>query len=96
MYFQEKDGYTESWKLIDFSAACFVGSYYSYNAKIKLNYSAPEVIIANEKKIKIKVDFTMDMFSFGLILYFLETGNFSKEIFFFFVKSLLNGVMNFN
>ncbi|CAG8504900.1 20843_t:CDS:10 [Rhizophagus irregularis] len=75
MYFQEKDGYTESWKLIDFSAACFVGSYYSYNAKIKLNYSAPEVIIANEKKIKIKVDFTMDMFSFGLILYFLETGH---------------------
>uniref|UniRef100_U9UD93 Protein kinase domain-containing protein n=1 Tax=Rhizophagus irregularis (strain DAOM 181602 / DAOM 197198 / MUCL 43194) TaxID=747089 RepID=U9UD93_RHIID len=74
MYFQEKDGHTESWKLIYFDTACFVGSYYSYNAKIKLNYSAPEVVIANEKKIKIKVDFAMDMFSFGLILYFLETG----------------------
>ncbi|CAB5186400.1 kinase-like protein [Rhizophagus irregularis] len=74
MYFQEKDGHTESWKLIYFDTACFVGSYYSYNAKIKLNYSAPEVVIANEKKIKIKADFAMDMFSFGLILYFLETG----------------------
>ncbi|PKY12319.1 kinase-like protein [Rhizophagus irregularis] len=74
MYFQEKDGHTESWKLIYFDTACFVDSYYSYNAKIKLNYSAPEVVIANEKKIKIKADFAMDMFSFGLILYFLETG----------------------
>ncbi|PKY49984.1 kinase-like protein [Rhizophagus irregularis] len=75
MYFQEKDGYTESWKLIDFDTACFVGSYFLHYAKIKMNYSAPEVIRAYEKGIKIKADFAMDMFSFGLILYFLEIGH---------------------
>ncbi|RIA81591.1 kinase-like domain-containing protein [Glomus cerebriforme] len=73
MYFQEKDGYTENWKLIDFDTACFAGSYY---AKIKMNYSAPEVIRAHEEGIKIKADFTMDMFTFGLVLYFLEKGIF--------------------
>ncbi|PKK71424.1 kinase-like protein [Rhizophagus irregularis] len=82
MYFQEKDGYTESWKLIDFDTACVVGSYYSYYTKIQMNYSAPEVIKAYEKKIKIKADFAMDMFSFGLILYLLETGDFIKNSFF--------------
>jgi serine/threonine protein kinase len=82
MYFQEKDGYTESWKLIDFSAARFVGSNYSYNAKIIMNYSAPEIIMAYEREIRVKADFAMDMFSFGLILYFLETGNFLKLFFF--------------
>lgn len=77
MYFQGKDGYTKGWKLIDFGSACFVDSYDSYCRKFKINYSAPEVIKADEKNIRIKVDFTMDMFSFGLILYFLETGKFS-------------------
>jgi serine/threonine protein kinase len=71
MYFQENDGYTESWKLIDFDTACFVGSCY---AKFKMNYSAPEVIRAKEEGTKIKADFSMDMFSFGLVLYFIETG----------------------
>ncbi|RGB28186.1 kinase-like domain-containing protein [Rhizophagus diaphanus] len=75
MYFQEKDGYTESWKLIDFDTACFIGSYFLHHAKIKMNYSAPEVIEAYDKEIEIKVDFAMDMFSFGLILYFLEIGH---------------------
>ena len=89
MYFQEKDGYTESWKLIDFSAACFVGSYFLHHAKIKMNYSAPEVIEAYDKEIEIKADFAMDMFSFGLILYYLEIGNFLIK---FFACSLCNDV----
>ncbi|GES83604.1 kinase-like domain-containing protein [Rhizophagus clarus] len=46
MYFQDKNGSSGSWKLIDFSTACSTGSNYS-----------------------------LDMFSFGLILYFLETGH---------------------
>ncbi|PKK59532.1 kinase-like protein [Rhizophagus irregularis] len=71
MFFQENNGCVESWKLIDFDTACFAGSYY---AKIKMNYSAPEVIRAQEEGIEIKADFSMDMFSFGLVLYFIETG----------------------
>ena len=73
MYFQERDGYAESWKLIDFDAACFAGS---DDVKITMNYSAPEVIRAREKNEEIKAEFAMDMFSFGLVLYFLETGTF--------------------
>uniref|UniRef100_U9UJP5 Protein kinase domain-containing protein n=1 Tax=Rhizophagus irregularis (strain DAOM 181602 / DAOM 197198 / MUCL 43194) TaxID=747089 RepID=U9UJP5_RHIID len=71
MFFQENNGCVESWKLIDFDTACFASSYY---AKIKMNYSAPEVIRAQEEGIEIKADFSMDMFSFGLVLYFIETG----------------------
>lgn len=78
MFFQENNGCVESWKLIDFDTACFASSYY---AKIKMNYSAPEVIRAQEEGIEIKADFSMDMFSFGLVLYFIETG-----IFFFFSR----------
>ena len=74
MYFQEKDGCTESWKLIDFDTACFVGT---DHLKITTNYSAPEVLRADKEKANVKVNFAMDMFSFGLILYFLETGIFS-------------------
>ena len=71
MFFQEKDGYTESWKLIDFDAACLVDEDY---VNIVTNYSAPEVMRADEQKTKITANFAMDMFSFGLVLYFLETG----------------------
>jgi serine/threonine protein kinase len=79
MYFQEKDGYTENWKLIDFDTACFVNT---DNVKIKTNYSAPEVLRAYEEGAEIKANFAMDMFSFGLILYFLETGIlFSRNIY---------------
>ena len=73
MYFQEKDGYTERWKLIDFDSACFADSL-NY-VKVITNYSAPEIIRAHDKGIEIRANFAMDMFSFGLILYFLETGN---------------------
>ena len=79
MYFQEKDGYTESWKLIDFDAACFAGS---DNVKIITNYSAPEVKRARENGKEIVAEFALDMFSFGLVLYFLETGNSFKTLFF--------------
>ncbi|CAI2162136.1 5761_t:CDS:10 [Funneliformis geosporum] len=71
MYFQEKDG--ERWKLIDFDAACFVGS--SNHVNLITNYSAPEVIKAYDEKIEIIANFAMDMFSFGLILYLFETGH---------------------
>ena len=74
MYFQEKDGCTERWKLIDFDAACLAGR--SNHIKTITNYSAPEVIRAFDEGIEIKANFAMDMFSFGLILYFLETGIF--------------------
>ncbi|CAI2162134.1 5760_t:CDS:10 [Funneliformis geosporum] len=70
MYFQEKDG--ERWKLIDFDEACFVGS--SNYVNLITNYSAPEVIKAYDKKIEIIANFAIDMFSFGLVLYYLETG----------------------
>ncbi len=82
MYFQEKDGYTERWKFIDFDTACFAGS--SDYVKIITNYSAPEVIKAYDEGIKIRADFAMDIFSFGLILYFLETGIFLYFYFYFF------------
>uniref|UniRef100_U9SUG7 Protein kinase domain-containing protein n=1 Tax=Rhizophagus irregularis (strain DAOM 181602 / DAOM 197198 / MUCL 43194) TaxID=747089 RepID=U9SUG7_RHIID len=72
MYFQEKDGYAENWKLIDFDTACFVNT---DNVKITTNYSAPEVLRAHKEETVIKANFAMDMFSFGLILYFLETGH---------------------
>ncbi|PKB97781.1 kinase-like protein [Rhizophagus irregularis] len=71
MYFQEKDGYTERWKLIDFDSACISDK---DDVKIVTNYSAPEVIRARENGTEIKANFAMDMFSFGLVLYFLETG----------------------
>ncbi|GES76937.1 kinase-like domain-containing protein [Rhizophagus clarus] len=71
MYFQEKDGYTERWKLIDFDSACIADK---DDVKIVTNYSAPEIIRAQDSKIEIKANFAMDMFSFGLVLYFLETG----------------------
>ncbi|CAG8568541.1 13370_t:CDS:10 [Funneliformis mosseae] len=71
MYFQEKDG--ERWKLIDFDDACFVGS--SNYVTFITNYSAPEVIKAYDKGIEIEANFAMDMFSFGLVLYYLETGH---------------------
>ncbi|RIA81455.1 kinase-like domain-containing protein [Glomus cerebriforme] len=72
MYFQEKNGYTESWKLIDFDAAGFVDR---DDVKIVTNYSAPEVLRAHQKGTNIKANFAMDMFSFGLVLYFFETGD---------------------
>jgi serine/threonine protein kinase len=71
MYFQEKVGYAERWKLIDFDSACIADQDV---VKIVTNYSAPEIIRAHENGTKIKANFAMDMFSFGLILYFLETG----------------------
>ena len=79
MFFKETDG-TECWKLIDFDAACSVDS--SDYVKFKMDYSAPEVIRAYNKGENIKASFEMDNFSFGLILYFLETGIFFKRIFF--------------
>ncbi|PKC55367.1 kinase-like protein [Rhizophagus irregularis] len=36
---------------------------------------APEIIRSHENKTEIKANFAMDMFSFGLVLYFLETGH---------------------
>ncbi|CAI2181887.1 15034_t:CDS:10, partial [Funneliformis geosporum] len=73
MHFQEKNGYNDRWKLANFDAACFDDS--SEYINIIKNYSAPEIIRAYDKGIKIRANFAMDMFSFGLILYFLETGN---------------------
>ncbi|CAG8512504.1 11313_t:CDS:10 [Funneliformis caledonium] len=46
MHFQEKNGYTERWKLANFDTACFADT-----------------------------NFAMDMFSFGLTLYFIDTEN---------------------
>ena len=80
MCFQEKNGCTEKWKLIDFDAACFVDS--MNDIKIITNYSAPEVIRAYDEGTEISANFAIDMFSFGLILYFLETGIFF-ELFLF-------------
>ncbi|GES76941.1 kinase-like domain-containing protein [Rhizophagus clarus] len=71
MYFQEKDGYTERWKLIDFDSACIADR---DCVKIVTNYSAPEIIRAYKNGTEIKANFAMDMFSFGLVLYFLEKG----------------------
>ncbi|CAG8476122.1 17633_t:CDS:10 [Funneliformis caledonium] len=71
MYFQEKE--IGSWKLTDFDTACFTDSL--YDVQFTTNYSAPEVMRAYEKEIKIKANFSMDMFSLGLILYFIETGH---------------------
>ena len=73
MYFQKKDGHAERWKLIDFDTACIADRDF---VEIVTNYSAPEVIRAHEKGTEIKANFAMDMFSFGLVLYFLETGTF--------------------
>ncbi|CAB4383218.1 unnamed protein product [Rhizophagus irregularis] len=60
------------WKLIDFDSACIVDK---DDVKIVTNYSAPEIIRSHENKTEIKANFAMDMFSFGLVLYFLETGH---------------------
>jgi hypothetical protein len=73
MYFKNKDDYDERWKLIDFDSACIVDK---DDVKIITNYSAPEIIRSHENKTEIKANFAMDMFSFGLVLYFLETGTF--------------------
>ncbi|POG68228.1 kinase-like domain-containing protein [Rhizophagus irregularis DAOM 181602=DAOM 197198] len=72
MYFKNKDDYDERWKLIDFDSACIVDK---DDVKIITNYSAPEIIRSHENKTEIKANFAMDMFSFGLVLYFLETGH---------------------
>jgi hypothetical protein len=79
MFFKKKDGHAERWKLIDFDSACIVDKDI---VKIVTNYSAPEIIRAHENKTEIKANFAMDMFSFGLVLYFLETG------------TLFNGAVN--
>ncbi|CAB4425549.1 unnamed protein product [Rhizophagus irregularis] len=72
MYFKNKDDCDERWKLIDFDSACIVDK---DDVKIITNYSAPEIIRSHENKTEIKANFAMDMFSFGLVLYFLETGH---------------------
>jgi serine/threonine protein kinase len=76
MFFQEDDG-TERWKLIDFDAACPVDSI--VNVQFITNYSAPEVLRAHKNKAKIRASFATDIFSFGLILYYIETGIFFKK-----------------
>ena len=89
MFFKETDG-AECWKLIDFDAACSANS--SDYVKIKMDYSAPEVIRAHNNGENIKASFEMDIFSFGLILYFLETGISLKE-FFLFIECAVNLVI---
>jgi serine/threonine protein kinase len=83
MFFQNDDG-TERWKLIDFDSASHVNGY-DY-VKFITNYSAPEVARAYRDKYKIRANFATDIFSFGLILYYIETGIF---FFFFFFWSLI-------
>jgi hypothetical protein len=96
MYFQEKDGYTERWKLIDFDSACIADKDV---VKIVTNYSAPEIIRAHKNGTEIKANFAMDMFSFGLILYFLEKGTFFDDAINFPIKNnnlvaILNNLIN--
>ncbi|CAG8563351.1 7945_t:CDS:10 [Acaulospora morrowiae] len=59
------------WKLIDFGNACTV---YDVVKIVPTNYSSPEVLRAHDENISIKAHFAMDMFSFGMILMFIETG----------------------
>ncbi|CAJ0649905.1 14520_t:CDS:10 [Entrophospora sp. SA101] len=68
MYFRD-----ENWKLIDFDSACIADkTHVSKTTTIK--YCSPELIQAEEDGKWIKAQFSMDMFSFGLILYYIENG----------------------
>ncbi|CAH1764927.1 13089_t:CDS:10 [Entrophospora sp. SA101] len=63
----------ENWKLIDFDSACIADkTYVSKTTTIK--YCSPELIQAEGDGREIKAQFSMDMFSFGLILYYIENG----------------------
>nr|CAG8555408.1 8637_t:CDS:10 [Entrophospora candida] len=68
MYFRD-----ENWKLIDFDSACIADKTYVLKTTT-IKYCSPELIQAEEDGRCIKAQFSMDMFSFGLILYYIENG----------------------
>jgi len=60
------------WKLIDFGSAKEIGEYVCEGLTMK--YAAPELAVAFKKNLKILVETSLDMWSFGCILYELTVG----------------------
>ncbi|KAG9297075.1 hypothetical protein G9A89_004941 [Geosiphon pyriformis] len=70
-----KNGNRKIWKLIDFDSACQVDDVVQIGSR-SIHYCCPELIRAEYSRNgkPLKAHQSMDMFSFGLLLFFLETG----------------------
>nr|CAG8552733.1 13592_t:CDS:10 [Entrophospora candida] len=68
MYF-----YDENWKLIGFDSVCTADKT-QVSKTTTIKYHSPELIQAEKDGGHKKAQFSMDMFSFGLILYYIENG----------------------
>ncbi|CAG8479040.1 9882_t:CDS:10 [Paraglomus occultum] len=69
-----KKGEQKIWKLVDFDSACTTFENVEVSFK-KLGYCSPELITAKSNKQPLFATPSLDMFSFGLIIYFIETGS---------------------
>ncbi|CAH1757104.1 11178_t:CDS:10 [Entrophospora sp. SA101] len=68
MYF-----YDENWKLVGFDSVCTADKT-CVSKTTTIKYCSPELIQAEKDGGHTKAQFSMDMFSFGLILYYIENG----------------------
>ncbi|CAG8505328.1 11583_t:CDS:10 [Paraglomus brasilianum] len=69
-----KKGEQKIWKLVDFDSACFEDDNVEVSLT-KIDYCSPELIRAESSKKSLPARPSLDMFSFGLIIYFIETGS---------------------
>ena len=78
MYFNTENN-ENCWKLINFDSACIAGETVSQFVIGK--YTSPELIRARVDGTPIKAQFSMDIFSFGLILFYIENENIIEQNF---------------
>ena len=76
MYFNTENN-ENCWKLINFDSACIAGDTVSQFVIGK--YTSPELIRARVDGTPIKAQFSMDIFSFGSILFYIENENIIEQ-----------------
>ena len=80
MYFNTENN-ENCWKLINFDSACIAGETVSVSQFVIGKYTSPELIRARVDGTPIKAQFSMDIFSFGLILFYIENENIIEQNF---------------
>ena len=80
MYFNTENN-ENCWKLINFDSACIAGETVSVSQFVIGKYTSPELIRARVDGTPIKAQFSMDIFSFGLILFYIENENIAEQNF---------------
>ena len=80
MYFNTENN-ENCWKLMNFDSACIAGEMVLVSQFVTGKYTSPELIRARVDRKPIKAQFSMDIFSFGLILFYIENGSIIEQDF---------------